>query len=119
MSNIENIFSKLSEITLDNFSKYKLYHEDELFLDIPESISFDIQNYPVERLLNIQDNEIFIRECYFKILDRHVDQSSFVKYLDVINTGKTTKLDLIKKLNDSYEGKIRGTGLDCSHLENT
>lgn len=117
MSNIELIFRKLSEITLDNFSRCKLRYEDELFLDLPESINFDIQNYPVESLLSIKDIKIFIRECYFKILDRNISHSNFQNLLVKINTGELTKLDLIKKLYKSYEREIRGTDLDFSYLE--
>ena len=72
------------------------------------------EQYELSDLLGYHD-EAFIRNAYRVILKREPDDSGFVKYLDNLRSGRYSKIDILRSLRFSPEGRnanvqIKGLG---------
>jgi len=104
-----HIYENLCQLTADNLSKdhslKKIHFESSI------GLNYSIFDYPEKILLEIEGTEAFIYECFYKILDRNVDENNLKRYKKLINSGLLTKEQLIKEIFQSNERKIKMTGL--------
>jgi hypothetical protein len=103
------IYRKLCQITLDNLTQYN--SSAKMHFEKPQGLSYSIFSYPKSVLLDIEDTEEFIRECFFKILDRSVDEFNLKKYLQAIKSNHLSKEEFIKEIATSNERQIKQTAL--------
>lgn len=106
---MNNIYEKLCQITIGNLQHYN--SEMKIHFERPEGLCYSIFNYPVKVLLEIEGTEDFIRECFYKILDRVVDEKNLNKYLNEISSERMTREGFIKEIYQSNERAIKMTGL--------
>ena len=106
---MNRLYERLCEITVDNLHAYDPLAE--LHFETSKGLQYSVFNYPEEKLLEIQGVENFIYECFFKILDRDVDEMNLNRYKKALTSGKLTKKGLIKALSNTNERKIKMTGL--------
>lgn len=103
------LYERLCEITVDNLHAYdpkaKIHFEES------KGLPYSIFNYPIDKLLEIEGVEKFIYECFFKILDRDVDEKNLNRYKKELTSGRLTKTGLIKALSNTGERKIKMTGM--------
>jgi len=104
------IYEKLCEITNENFNSYN--QNENIHFETAMGLDFSIFNYPENKLLEIEETETFIYECFYKILDRVVDDENFIKYKNLLNSGQLSKKGLIKEISNSGECQIKMTGLE-------
>ena len=101
------IYKKLCQITNDNLHQYD--PQISIHFEHPQGLAYSIFSYPKQELLDIEDAEEFIRESFYKILDRAVDENNFKKYVPLIKNKKLSKEDLLKELYASGERTIKQT----------
>ena len=104
-----NIYENLCQITIDNLQHYN--PEMKIHFEKPQGLCYSIFNYPTRVLLEVKGTEDFIRECFYKILDRVVDENNLKKYIKEIKSERLTREDFIKEIYLSNERAIKMTGL--------
>lgn len=98
----------LQEIVNSNLRDYGL---DEIHFEKYEGTTYSIFAFPKSYLLNIENNKDFLYESYYKILDRIIDQASFVNLYQQLESGRVSRLTILKSLSDSKERAIKKTKL--------
>lgn len=107
---MKDIYIQIQNKIHKNYENHN--HLDEpLLFELPEGIEYSIFDFPVSYLLNITNNQDFLIESYFKILDRPIDIESFNILLSKLDNKTTTKEKIIKSLTSSKECKIKNTKL--------
>ena len=105
-----DIYKRLCQLTKDNLAQHN--STTKLHFERPDGLSASIFNYPQSELLAIEDNEVFIRECFYKILDRPVDQAAFKSLRRALKTKRLSKQEVIQTIYDSEERVKKQTKLD-------
>ncbi|WP_373740492.1 hypothetical protein [Neisseria sp.] len=98
----------LTEIVNRNLKTHNL---DEIIFERFEGMSFNIFAYPKQILLDIQDDETFLREAYYKILDREIDKPAFNNLSSQLKEKKINKAQILDILYSSRERAIKKTQL--------
>ncbi len=98
---------------LTDFVNQQLSKEgiEEIVFESHEAIYEDILEFPINKLLDIKDDRQFLYEAYYKILDRIIDDKSFVHYSSQLENNHVTRKKLIKILFASDERKIKQTNI--------
>jgi len=107
---MKDIYIKIQNQIHKNYETQNHLDESLLF-ELPEGIEYSIFDLPISYLLNITNNQDFLVESYFKILDRPIDMNSFNILLSKLDNKTTTKEKIIKSLTSSKECKIKNTKL--------
>jgi len=91
---------------LVNYVNKRLKEEgyNELYFDEMENIDKNLYEYPIEELLKIEDEEKFVKECFFKILDRYIDEGNY-HLIEKLKSKKLSKIKIIEILYSSKERK--------------
>lgn len=106
--NIERQYGFLVSIVNDNLKNKEIH---QLVFEKYDGLYEDIFNFPIKKLLNVEDNSSFIYEAYYKILDRVVDKDSYHRFLGLLNDKKVTKDQIISTLSNSKERMLKKTNL--------
>ena len=106
---MNRLYERLCEITVDNLHAYDPLAE--LHFETSKGLQYSVFNYPEEKLLEIQGVENFIYECFFKILDRTVDNENLKKYIQEIDAQRISREAFITEIYNTNERKIKMTGL--------
>ncbi|MCP3901391.1 MAG: hypothetical protein GY707_16930 [Desulfobacteraceae bacterium] len=114
---IEIIHQRLSKLVLKNLKKNNVLSPETHIFDDSKTIQYNIQNYPIELLLNIDEDEDFIRECHFKILNRYVSPLQYDSLLQKLRSKQYTRMQFIEELSNSLERKRSHTGLNDSQIK--
>jgi hypothetical protein len=104
-----DIYKKLCQYTNNKLHNYD--SNAKIHFERAEGLLYSVFSYPKEKLLSINDSDEFIRECFYKILDRTVDEYNFNKYHKALQANKISRDDLINELYQSNERDIKQTGL--------
>src|SRR5690606_34988652 len=62
-------------------------------------------------LLAIDEPEAFVRACYRALLRREVDPEGLAYYLDLLRSGRATKLEVIGRIRFSAPGRAEGVAV--------
>jgi len=106
---MNRLYERLCEITVENLHAFD--PREKIHFETPEGLPYSIFSYPKDKLLEIQGVDDFIYECFFKILDRDVDEMNLKRYKKALISGKLTKEGLIKALLNTSERGIKMTGI--------
>ncbi len=98
-------YENLIEIVKKN-SKEKLEFERS------EGIEYSIFNYPVSKLLGLENHRDFIKESYYKVLDRPVDEQNLEILFLQLDSGGVSREIILNSLIDSTEAKGKKTKID-------
>jgi len=83
-----------------------------IHFELPEGLPHSIFCYPVTNLLDIDGTDDFIRECFYKILDRPVDAVSFKKLTFSLRIKKLSRLEVIQEIYNLEERYKKQTDLN-------
>ncbi|HIM07222.1 MAG: DUF4214 domain-containing protein [Cycloclasticus sp.] len=106
---VMDIYSKLCGLTNEKLTEYD--SELAIHFETPEGLKYTVFSYPRSALLEVKETSEFVRECFYKILDRAVDKSSYVHYCKALNSSQMSRDEMIEELVDSDERKIKKTVL--------
>jgi hypothetical protein len=101
-------YIKLTSIVNQNLVDNNL---DEIVFESFDATSKNILAFPIEALLNIESDEQFLYEVYYKMLDRIIDEKSYKYYHNQLKYKKITRNDLINVIFNSDERKIKQTNI--------
>mgnify|MGYP001259685109 CR=1 FL=1 len=105
MNKICNLYNKIV-LEIQNNS------DRELDFENVDGIYESIFNFPSYKLLAIKGDSAFIKECYYKILDRPVDPIAYKLLLTRLKNKQNSRLYIIKELTNSQEAIIKCTKID-------
>ncbi len=94
---MNRLYERLCEITVDNLHAYD--STEKIHFETSKGLQYSVFNYPRDKLLEIQGVESFIYECFFKILDRDVDEMNLNRYKKALTSGKLTNTRIKQKQN--------------------
>jgi len=103
---VSSEYIKLTKLVNNNLRNSSL---DAIIFELEENLNESIYNFSYRRLVSIEDNEQFLYEAYYKILDRVIDMPSYEKLYSQIENHKISKEKIIKNLINSEEAKIKKT----------
>jgi len=103
------IYKKLCQLTQDNLQQYD--RKAKFHFEQAEGLSDSIFSYPQSKLLNIASTETFVRECFYKILDRPVDDAALKNFTRALKSNRISKQELIETLSSSSERAEKHTEL--------
>lgn len=90
---------------------FELRVSDEGILEAVNFLGFNIHQIEITRLLQLEGNS-FIEAAYLAILGRTVDESGRNCYLEGLNSGALSKLDVLHELRCSEEGQALGVKVE-------
>jgi|GEM_PF-2999559 len=105
-----DIYKKLCQLTQDNLHQHN--NSTEIHFERAEGLSESIFFYPRNKLLEIENDEEFIRECFYKILDRPVDDAAFNSLRSALKRKRFSRQELIQTIYDSEERVKKQTKLN-------
>lgn len=103
------IYKKLCKYTNNKLCSYD--PNAKIHFERADGLLYSVFSYPKEKLIAIKDSDEFIRECFYKILDRTVDDYNFNKYHKALQANTISRDDLISELYQSNERDIKQTDL--------
>jgi len=106
---MKEIYTKLCKLTQENMSQHNSLYR--LHFETVEGLSESIFSYPIKQLLSIEDSDSFIRECFYKMLDRPVDDDALQSFSYALKRKKLTRMEFIQTIYDSEERIKKQTDL--------
>ncbi len=113
-SNYYNEYEKLIKIINHNFKENGLR---TLVFESYTNLEETIYDFPSQKLLCIKDNTKFLYEAYYKILDRVIDDRSYLILMKQLEENRISKLKIIENLCNSEECKIKKTSIQFEIME--
>lgn len=103
-----NSYSLLVGLVNENLKKAGC---EAIYFESYDNLSESIYKFPVQKLLEIKNDAEFVREVYFKMLDRPVDMRSYNHLVSALKKKTLSRKDVIKNVFLSDERKIKQTFL--------
>lgn len=101
----QETYKKMIEIVNKN-SKERLEFERA------DGIEYSIFNYPASKLLGLKNHRDFIKEAYYKVLDRPVDEENLEILFLQLDGGGVSRDKILHLLCVSTEAKAKKTKID-------
>ncbi len=84
----------------------------ELHLEQAQGIEYSIRDYPLSQLLAVEDTADFIRECFYKILDRPIEEPQLKEYFLQLTQHGLDRRTFIQRIYQSAERKEKHTQIN-------
>jgi len=82
-----------------------------LLLEEEGGLDESIFAFPSEKLLAVEDDEAFVCELYFKLLDRKADEAGLSHYLHLLRSNLMSREEVIRAIEASQECLEKKTGI--------
>ena len=109
MIEAKNRYDKLTSIVNNNLAEHNI---NSIVFENYENLHISIYNYPLSKLLNIAEDKEFLYECYYKILDRMIDNNNLNHLLLELENGNVSRETIINNIFNSPERKKKNTYID-------
>jgi len=109
MSEAKNRYNRLTSIVNKNLSQQNM---EEIFFENYDNLDISIYDYPLSRLLSIDNDREFLYECYYKMLDRMIDNNNLNHLLVKLGNGSVSREVIIQNIFKSPERKNKNTYID-------
>ncbi len=84
---------------------------DQIDFDELDNIYMDLYNISEKALLNIKDDEVFFKEVFLKLLNRHIAPEHLDSLLKRMSVNNITRKQFLVDVYNSNERKIKKTDL--------
>ena len=109
MSESKNRYNRLTSIVNKNLSEENM---EEIIFENYDNLDISIYDYPLSKLLKIDDNREFLYECYYKMLDRIIDNNNLNHLLIKLENREVSREVIIQNMFKSPERKNKNTYID-------
>ena len=84
----------------------------QIYFEKSDSLAYSIYDYPAFKLLRIDNMEEFIKEAYYKILDRPIDEKDLKHLQNNLRNNVIAKQNFLKSLESTKEAIVKNTKLN-------
>ena len=75
-----------------------------------ENLNENIHAFPIEKLMNISNDRLFIYEVYYVILNRLIDNNRVDELLHILrDSNESARMQIIKDAYNSKERQVKNT----------
>ena len=85
---------------------------ERLEFERADGIEYSIFNYPVSKLLGLESHRDFIKEAYYKVLDRPVDDKNLEILFLQLDGGGVSREVILNSLINSTEASSKKTKIN-------
>ncbi|SHO80459.1 hypothetical protein MNB_SV-15-1327 [hydrothermal vent metagenome] len=109
MSEAKERYNRLISIVNSNLSNHNI---NNITFENYDNLDISIYNYPLSKLLSIDDDKEFLYEVFYKILDRIIDKNTLNHLLLKLKNREIKREKIIKNIFNSQERIIKNTYID-------